>query len=487
MRFVFWTLPLLLLRSLFYLAVFITPLVGVWLASSLVAFINGPVLLTVFSGILLFPLIPILWDALRHRRGREPGILTWGDRITLRTLVLNLVFIAALLALRPQTAFLALSTRGDWMLDGHQGPGVEMVRQNLFRAANSLEWLYMAFHRNPYDIYAADTPTLTTETTDQTQPADSSSAQPLETTQPATTTIARPQPGQSADQWPWSGASLHPAVANMPASVETSIESVAQYIAQQEPDSLLRVKALHDYVADRIAYDTDAYFSGQFPPQDAETVFRRHTAVCAGYAKLLEALGRAAGENIIYLVGDSRNRVSDLSGESHAWNAAQINNHWYLIDATWDSGYVDSSGFTKEYKTDYLFPPPQAMAVSHFPEDAVWQLMANPISRGEFLRQPMMRPQFFADGLALVSPTRSQTDINSDVLIQLQNPQQKWLMASYSRKDSNQLERCDQPPAQTTQIACPLPGSGTYEVKLYSGHDRNERFNYVGQLEFNRR
>jgi hypothetical protein len=41
MRFVFWTLPLLLLRTLFYLAVFITPVLGVWLASSLVAYISS--------------------------------------------------------------------------------------------------------------------------------------------------------------------------------------------------------------------------------------------------------------------------------------------------------------------------------------------------------------------------------------------------------------------------------------------------------------
>lgn len=37
---------------------------------------------------------------------------------------------------------------------------------------------------------------------------------------------------------PWEGSALHPVVANMPADVEVSIESVARYIAQQEPDPL---------------------------------------------------------------------------------------------------------------------------------------------------------------------------------------------------------------------------------------------------------
>lgn len=113
----------------------------------------------------------------------------------------------------------------------------------------------------------------------------------------------------------------------------------------------LRTKSiLHDYVADRIAYDAPAYF-GQAPrpPQAAETVFRTRKAVCAGYAKLLEALGQAIGEEIVHVVGNSRSSISDLNGNGHAWNAAKIEGNWYLIDATWNSGYVDASGFTKRY------------------------------------------------------------------------------------------------------------------------------------------
>jgi hypothetical protein len=464
MRFLFWTLPLNLIRILFYLAVFLTPVLGVWLASSLVAYINGPTLLAVFSGILLFPLIPILWD-LRGRRKGKTGILTWGDRITLRTLILNLAFIALLLALRPQTSFLALSARGDWFLDGLRGPQVELARQGLFKAANGLEWLYLAFHQNPFDQYA-----------------DATTIRPAVTKPSASTETA------NSKGWPWTGAGLHPAVANMPASVEISIESVAQYIASQEKDPMLRVKALHDYVADRIAYDAPNYFAGNYPPQDAETVFQRRVAVCAGYAKLLEALGQAIGEEIVYVTGDSRNSTSDLEGQSHAWNAAKINGQWYLIDPTWDSGSVDrASGFKKGYKTDYLFPPPEVMGISHFPKDEAWQLRSQPITRGEFLRQPMMRAKFFAEGMKLVSPTRSQTDTTSNAVIQLQNPNQRWLLSSYSLKGSSHSEHCADRATQANQISCLLPTPGTYEVSLFSGDEQYGSFGYVGQVEFNRR
>lgn len=438
------------------------------------AYVNGPTWLVVSSGILLFPLIPITWDLYGRQKRKEPKILTWGDRIILRTLLLNLVFIACLLALRPQTAFLALSTRGDWMLDGKRGPQVELTRHTLFNLANGLEWLYLSVHQNPYKQYA-DTRGI--------NPTPQPIPQP-------TNTRPQPQlnPGQQTDRlWPWEGTGIHPAVANMPASVETSIGSVANYIAQQEKDPFLRVKALHDYVVDRIAYDAPAYF-GQAPrpPQDAETVFQTRKAVCAGYAKLLEALGQAIGEEIVYVVGDSRSRISDLGGNSHAWNAAEINGNWYLIDPTWDSGFVDGSGFTKKYRTSYLFPPSNVMIISHFPDEAAWQLLPQPLSRGDFLRQPMLNPEFFADGLKLVFPTRSQTDIQGDALLQLENPHKKWLMASYNSKGSGQAQHCMDQTVQGSQISCALPGVETYEIRLFSGNEQYGQYDYVGQVEFNK-
>ncbi|MBW4472708.1 MAG: transglutaminase [Stenomitos rutilans HA7619-LM2] len=488
MRFLLLDLPARLLKGLLLLLVFLTPVLGVWLASSLVAYTNGPTWLAVCSGVLLFPLLPIAWDLWgRKRRQQKPPMLTWGDRVILRTLLLNLLFLTCLLALRPQTSFLALSTRGDWMLEGRQGPQIAWIRQSLFQLANELEWLYLAVHQNPYKQYA-DTKAIRPAP----QPTAPTSTQPTPQSEPTPQAQKIPQPTptnpdtQPATLWT-TNAAIHPAVAHMPASVETSIAAVAQYLAQQEHDPFLRVKALHDYVADRIAYDAPAFF-GQTPrpPQDAETVFRTRKAVCAGYAKLLEALGQVIGEEIVYVVGDARSQSSDLNGGSHAWNAARIAGNWYLIDATWDSGSVNGSSFTKQYGTSYLFPPPTVMVVSHFPDDAAWQLLPQPLSRGDFFRQPMLRPGFFAQGLKLLSPTRSQTAVQGNAVIQLENPRQRWLMASYGAKGSQQTEHCTEQTSQGTQLACPLPGTGTYEVQLFTGDQQYGHYESVGQLEFNK-
>jgi transglutaminase/protease-like cytokinesis protein 3 len=236
-----------------------------------------------------------------------------------------------------------------------------------------------------------------------------------------------------------------------------------------------------------VAYDAESLAAGRYPPQDAQTVFTTRKAVCAGYANLLAALGEVINEEIIVVTGDSRNQSGDISGGGHAWNAAKIEDNWYLIDATWDSGYVDASGFTKQYSTDYLLPPPETMAITHFPENPQWQLLATPLSRGEFLRQPMMRPSFFAEGMTLLVPTRSQTDVQQVATIQIDNPQERWMMATFGRKGEQASVECDVMRGATTSISCPLPNPGTYEVSLFSSGKQYGTYQFVGRIAFNKR
>src|SRR5262249_32316176 len=105
----------LLLKALLVVLVVALPVLGVWVSSSLAAYSNGPVWATVLAGLLLFPLLPVCWELFarwrkaRRRRARNEGrlgeipreILTTGDRILLRTVALNALFLGGLLATRP--------------------------------------------------------------------------------------------------------------------------------------------------------------------------------------------------------------------------------------------------------------------------------------------------------------------------------------------------------------------------------------------------
>ncbi len=467
-----------LIKTILALALYGTPVLGVWLASSLIAYHNGITWLPVVAGVLLFPILPLLWEwrASSRRKRKEspkPRMLTFLDRLTLRTFFLSFLFIGALLAFYPKTAFLALSVRGDWMLQNTSSKPAELTRQTLFKIADGLEWLYLAMSPNPYETYI-----------EEVQQQDENSISPQQSS-PSTYAFTG---------WPWQDSTLHHAVSSMPQSVEVSIESVAQYLADQEPDPFLRIKALHDYVADRVAYDAESYFAGRYPDQSAATVFTTRKSVCAGYANLFKALGDAIGEEIHIITGHTRSSLSgELGGEGHAWNAVKIQDNWYLVDATWDSGSVDrKTGFTKSYRTAYLLAPPAIIGTTHFPEDPNWQLLAQPLSRGEFLRRPMMNPLFYAEEMSLVSPTRSQTDVNKQATIDIKNPNERWMLAQYVPKGTEPSDSdnnsCSVTHGRLTSIECTFPDMATYDVYLFSAPQQyNTPYSFVGRLEFNNR
>jgi hypothetical protein len=149
-------------------------------------------------------------------------------------------------------------------------------------------------------------------------------------------------------------ARISPWITGMPESVERDVDSVGAYLRAHEPDPHRRIKAIHDYAADRVSYDATADLSG--PPAadcDVDTVFRTHRAVCCGYARLVEALGRATGDGVRFVSGKA---IVDGTPGPHAWNEAWLDEAWRPIDATWDAGWVEGNEFHKKYSTRYFLP-----------------------------------------------------------------------------------------------------------------------------------
>ncbi|MEL7039402.1 MAG: transglutaminase domain-containing protein [Cyanobacteria bacterium J06592_8] len=285
---------------------------------------------------------------------------------------------------------------------------------------------------------------------------------------------------QGQNAWPWEGSSVHPLVSRMPLAAETSISAVAQYITQRESDPFLVAKAFHDYVATKIDYDYAAYRRGYYGPQDAQTVFRNRKGVCSGYARLIKALGDAVGLEVAYITGDYRDYSGGLSGEGHAWNGVKINGKWYLMDATWDAGYLTASGYVKQYRTNYLLPPPDVMIMTHLPTDRAWQLLSRPISRPEFSRMPALQTDFFAEGFELIAPKRSNIRVQNSVDIQLKNSKNRWVMAEVVPQGGRQTYLCSPPTRQTYRIPCSIPSQGSHEVRLFSSKEEYGTYKYLG-------
>ncbi len=216
-------------------------------------------------------------------------------------------------------------------------------------------------------------------------------------------------------------------------------------------------------------------------------MFAHRTGVCAGYAQLVAAMGKVLGLEVLYVTGDARTGGQHETGEGHAWNAARIDGRYVLLDATWDSGSVEGTTFTKGYRTDYYLTPGEVFTVDHFPSDSRWQLRASPISRGDFFRQPMMTPRFYAEHRELVSPTRSQVTVRGPLEILMRAPPALFTTATFSADGSKDRQRCEVTRGELTRITCALPGPGAYEVEMFSNtQEYGTPYEYVGQIEANR-
>ncbi len=498
-----FTVIVLLLKISFWIFVFLTPLLGVWLASSLASYLNGPRWLAIASGALLFPVLPVVWDMLSERRRAKKGskvrYLKGGDRIILRTLFVNLVFIVSLLLVNPTSAFTALSARGDWMLDEETGVTANDMRVKLYTVADRLEWLYELTHENPYEVeppqHSEDVPAShgggskksgsgKISKTNTIAPIRKASRPPSPV--PGQSDMAAEAPEKPNDvpfMWPLN-ASIHPAVVSMPDSSKSDIRDIAAYLGSREQNPYLLVKAIHDYVADRVHYDFATLDAGGYPPYDAETVNRTRSGVCAGYAKLFAAIAESAGFECAYISGQTRQRADSVDGSSHAWNAIRIEDNWYLVDPTWDSAHANRKGEVAEFRTDYLLTPPNVFALDHFPKDVNWQLLEKPLTRGEFIRQPMLTARFHRQKLSLISPTRSQVTVDEKLVIQIDKPDNLFLLATYNEKGQSHAEKCNtRYEGNRATLTCPLPQTATYQVILFSNAGEYGNYTSVGQIE----
>jgi transglutaminase-like putative cysteine protease len=494
-----------IVRTIWVSLMILTPLLGFWLASSLAAYHNATQWLALLVGLLLFPIVPVAWDLLfvwrRSRRAHsERAVLTGLDRLVLRTLIVNLLFLGGMMWKARADSFRALAVRGDWMLDGRHGPIAQTIREHLLGAAD-----YFDRRQQAQAHYGeSDKPPEVTPEPEAPRPL------PTDVDPPAPAPDA---PSAHPTTWPMRDT-LHPLVTAMAEGEQTSVEAVGAYFAARITDKRELAKALHDYVVHRLHYDYDALrlieardFAST-PPQTADEVFARRAGVCEGYARLLVALGNAAGIEIAYITGhirDSERRltVSDdpwdgsaaaaLEGVGHAWNAVKLDDRWFLIDATWNDPTNRSEPSKQSYRTTYLFTPPQLFALDHFPKDPRWQLLPSPLSLGDFVRQPLLSPSIGRFGLTLVSPKRSQVTVDGSVTIVLDNPLDAAIAAHARREGSGRGSetRCDVTAGKQTKIVCPLR-SGEYEVQMFAAPEARARaarysLDYFGSILVNSR
>lgn len=140
-----------------------------------------------------------------------------------------------------------------------------------------------------------------------------------------------------------------------------------------------------------------------------EKLLREHKTVCTGYAYLVKELAYHAGIKCVIVNGYGRTAQANIRGEgiaNHSWNAVQLDNKWYLCDATWSSGAIDArtGQFVKKYDAVYFLMDPALFIRNHYPLRATWMLLNRKPTLHEFLNRPLIYNTIFQYNIQKLLP-----------------------------------------------------------------------------------
>lgn len=482
------SLVLRLALGLFALAI---PLFALWVVTSLVLHGGAPFWLALTVGLVAILGLPFLWDVwaesrFLRRQNPPPRILTRADRIRLRILVVSAASAAFLIVAIAKPTTNALAQRGDWWLFGAQGAFAEDVRQAIGSVATGLGGITGT---SPELAQVAGGPAAMPGTTDPTDPTVATAPSPDPAPAPIGDVYAAP--GQKPTppvarrgeppRWPLP-AEPHPLMNALRNA--TSIEQVAEIIRGGESDPFQRVKAIHDFVVQWVAYDAKAVDPKYKPPtQNAPEVFKRRVATCDGYTDLMLAIGALTGDELVAIVGKSRADGVGLDGFLHSWVGATIQGQRYLIDPTWNAGQVFGDEFRPRYSTSYLFTPPDIFAYDHLPDDPSWSLTDPPLTQATFLERPAVSAHFFAWGMKLEGISKAITPVsNGRIDFKIRNPQKAWVLVVAMPLDDGKSFNCVVPSqANPIEVGCKL-SKGRWTLDIYSNESSSGRYPLVASL-----
>ena len=142
--------------------------------------------------------------------------------------------------------------------------------------------------------------------------------------------------------------------------------------------------AIYQWICANISYDTS------YTIRSADQCFDAKRGVCQGYCELFYQIAKAAGVTTEIVGGKSKNQHGVIGKEGHSWIFAYTRKDYgILLDPTWGAGSVDGQTFTRNKDCwSWFNVNPEWMILSHFPDDASYQLIGNPITLSEFESMP---------------------------------------------------------------------------------------------------
>lgn len=310
----------------------------------------------------------------------------------------------------------------------------------------------------------------------------------------AATSVTAPRPPVSLEQYrsgkidPRAKLQASPALAAAyRPSTQEGLRQVSQALLEGETDPFAKVKLIHDWICATITYDTAMLKSGNAVNQDIQNVLASGKAVCSGYSRVFQALADMAGIPCVTVSGYIKNQrgVRGLSQDnSHAWNLVQILGRWYIVDTTFDAGYVKDWVFVKKYSTANLFIDPARSIYSRFPKEAWQQLLPSPISGEEFLALPDLESDFFYYSLELTEPrpsweNRTQGTFSLELSSKDQDIVLEGVLYNAAGREIPGAVFIQHPAEGRHLLLISPPSKGDFSFELYAKKQGEERIEYL--------
>lgn len=193
-----------------------------------------------------------------------------------------------------------------------------------------------------------------------------------------------------------------------------NLKSLADKLTQPFTTDIDKFRAIYSWVCTNIENDYGLYekntsrrkklkdrpkelqqWNKKVNPRFFQKLVRQHQTVCTGYAYLVQELSFHAGLTCRIIDGYGRTSKTNVGGPgiaNHSWNAIQLTDQWYLCDATWSSGAIDTEQkkFIQQFDDAYFLTPPSLFALNHYPLDSTWLLLKDKPTLQEFLHAPLV-------------------------------------------------------------------------------------------------
>ncbi|HHJ09437.1 MAG TPA: hypothetical protein ENK25_00910 [Bacteroidetes bacterium] len=210
-------------------------------------------------------------------------------------------------------------------------------------------------------------------------------------------------------------------------------EDLAKQINHDFSTQAEKARAIYDWIAYNISYDTKKYFSqdmyttpyyvhslikieksyfieAPYRIYMAEEAMYTKKTLCEGYASLYKRLADLTGLECVIIPGYAKMLPEDIGRKpasvNHTWNAVKTDGQWQLLDVTWGAGKLDydKNIFIRDFSDAYFFVPPERFFLQHCPKSLKWSFTDKTME--DFIALPFFYREYISWGIDIIEPEK---------------------------------------------------------------------------------